>query len=119
MRSRIQDVAVRRIDYQGKPVDYIQKTAGTYNVNTGEVSAATVVEHLIKAYKTEASYSEKMSPNIVGKESAVFLVAGKPLTFVPSTGDKIDDGKIYEVQMVFTVESQGDVALWRLVCTRS
>lgn len=119
MRSRIADVVVKRIDYQGKPVEYVQKVSGTYNVNTGSVSPASNVEHLIKAYKTEASYSEKMSPNIVGKLSAVFLIAGKPLTFVPKTGDKIDDGSVYEVQLIETIESQGSVALWRLVCTRS
>ena len=86
------------------------------------MSAETETESQIKAYKTKVSYSESQNPNLIGKDSAVYLIAGISLNFTPDTGDRIvddADDSDYQVVVVSKVDLQGAVALWRLICVRS
>lgn len=120
MTKRIASSPVRLIERFGKSVTYKKKTLGSYNVQTSRVEPATEVNYNIKAYKTDVSYRESQSPNIVGKSSVVFLIAGSNLGFIPNIQDLITDTEdTYQVMMLSKVEVNDVVALWRVVCVKS
>ena len=86
------------------------------------MSDETEFEETVRAYRTKTSYSESQNPNLIGKDSAVYLIAGKSITFVPDVGDRIVDdvdSTDYQVLMVSKINLQNAVGLWRLICVRS
>lgn len=122
MQSNLFRSTSRLINRYGRVVDYVVTTEGVYDVNTSSMSAETETESQIKAYKTKVSYSESQNPNLIGKDSAVYLIAGNSLNFTPDAGDRIvddSDNSDYQVVVVSKVDLQGAVALWRLICVRS
>ena len=122
MQSNLFRSTSRLINRYGRVVDYVVTTEGVYDVNTSSMSAETETESQIKAYKTKVSYSESQNPNLIGKDSAVYLIAGISLNFTPDTGDRIvddADDSDYQVVVVSKVDLQGAVALWRFICVRS
>lgn len=113
-------VAPRRlIQRYGKGVTYIKESKGVYDPATSTVVRSAPVNEPVRVYKTEATYKESQSPNLIGKESCVFLLSGFELNFTPEINDKVLDGQTYEVVMLSRVEVNDFVALWRLVCVRS
>jgi hypothetical protein len=109
----------RLIQRNGKDVNYTKETIGEYDPELSTVVGSTSVNTTVRVYKTDVTYKESQSPNLIGKESCVFLLAGYGLTFTPEISDKISDGTVYEVLMLSKVEVNDTVALWRLVCVRS
>ena len=110
----------RLVDKAGKQITYRRVTDGVYDINTGTVSN-TETSTTCKAFKVKASLSETQSPNMVGKDLSVFLVAGLDLSFVPAANDFIDYSDLtenYTVQVLDVKEHwAGDlVSMWRLVC---
>lgn len=111
--------AKRLIQRFGKDVTYTREAEGVYDPETATVTRPDGVEAVVRVYKTQVSYRESQSPNLVGKESCVFLLAGSDITFTPQINDKVFDGETYEVMILSKVEVNDIVALWRLVCVRS
>lgn len=119
MTRPIANSPVRMIRRYGKDCTYLKELAGTYDPATSTVTRATGTSYVIKAYKTDVAYREGQTPNLVGKDAVVFLVAGADLAFTPELNDKISDSNDYQVMMISKVEVNDVVALWRLVCIRS
>lgn len=121
-QSRLPKSTSNIISVYGKPVTYLVTTEGSYNIETGGMSAETVTSHSINAYKTKASYSETQNPSLIGKDSAVYLVDGLAVTFTPNVGDRIQvpsEGSDYQVVMISQIQVQDVTALWRFICVRS
>ena len=122
MRSGLIDSTQRVINRFGRNITYVRVTEGVYDVNTSSMTEETEVQETLKAYRTKISYSESQNPNLIGKDSAVYMIAGKIVTFVPDVGDRIVDpldGSDYQVLMISKVDVQDAVGVWRLICTRS
>lgn len=119
MPRPIANSPVRMINRYGKTCTYLKEVDGVYDPATSTVIRSSGTSYSIKAYKTDIAYRESQSPNIVGKDAVVFLVAGVGLEFIPEFNDKISDDADYQVMMISKVEVNDVVALWRLVCVRS
>lgn len=107
------------ISRYGKSVTYLKEEDGVYDPALSRVVRSAGTSYPVKAYKTDISYRESQSPNLVGKDSVVFLIAGVGLNFTPEVNDKISDDEDYQVMMISKVEVNDVVTLWRLVCIRS
>lgn len=122
MRSNIPNSTLRTINRYGKNVSYLRTIEGTYDIETSSMTEETTISSTVKAYRTKISYSESQNPHLIGKDSAVYMIAGKSINFVPDVGDRIvdaSDGSDYQVLFISKIDVQDEVALWRLVCTRS
>lgn len=119
MPRQIAQTPVRMINRYGKDVLYTRESEGVYNPATSSVERPVGITSILKAYKTLVSYREAQSPNLIGKDSAVFLIAGLNLGFIPQINDKISDDSNYQVLMISEVQVNDITALWRLVCVRS
>lgn len=120
--NRFQDGSKRLVDRAGRQITYKHMGVATYDPDFGVVQAETVITP--KAFKVEANASEIKSPNLVGKDLSVFLVAGKDFTFVPKVGDAITylnetESHDVRVQMVKEHWAGEEVSLYRLVCSAS
>lgn len=119
MTRPIANSPLRMINRYGKTCTYLKETDGVYDPALSRVVRSAGTSYSIRAYKTDIAYRESQSPNIIGKDAVVFLIAGVGLEFTPEFNDKISDGADYQVMMISKVEVNDVVALWRLVCIRS
>ena len=107
--------AKRAIDRHGKNYTYKRITQGTVDLNTGGVSN-TSSDSVIKMYKKQIKATQFNMPNLIGKEVAMFYIAGDAIAFVPKVKDKIVDGsKIYTIDSFQSHEALGAVVLYRVV----
>lgn len=121
MRSNIPASTLRVINRYGKNVDYLRVSEGVYDIESSSMTQETIVTVTVKSYRTKISYSESQNPSLIGKDSSVYLIAGKSINFVPDVGDRIvdsSDGSDYQVLLVSKIDLQDEIALWRLVCVR-
>lgn len=122
MRSNIPASTLRTIQRYGKNISYLRTVEGTYDVNTSSMTEESVITNTVRAYRAKISYSESQNPHLIGKDSAVYMIAGRSINFVPDVGDRVvdsSDGSDYQVLFISKIDVQDEVALWRLVCTRS
>ena len=122
MRSNLLDSTARVIARFGRTISYLRVQEGTYDVNTSKMTEESILTESVTAYRTKISYSESQSPSLIGKDTAVYLVAGKSITFIPSVGDRVvdfSDGSDYQVVLVSKIDVQDKVGAWRLICCRS
>jgi hypothetical protein len=122
MYSNLLRSTQRLIQKYGKDCTYSRITEGTYNVNTSAMTPETEVQETVRSYRSKISYSESQNPNLIGKDSAVYVIAGRSITFIPSVGDRItnlDDSTEYEILVVNKIDVQSEVGLWRLICIKS
>lgn len=117
--SRFLNSTSRNIARFGRSVVYTRNTDSAYDPDVGVV--ITEKNFTTKAFKTEVTYSEANSPNLIGKEVSAFLISGKDISFKPATGDEISytvgvDTITLRVQMVKESWAAESVALWRIIC---
>lgn len=120
--SRFLASSKRLVKHFGTLVNYTQEVAGSYDRETSSTSAATITTTSVKAFRAQASSEDSESPNLIGENLFVYLIAGGDLTFNPQADDKIEVTHLTETTKVTvkTVKAYwaGDrVALWRLVCS--
>lgn len=120
--NRFQDGSKRLVDRAGKQITYKHMGDATYDPDLGVVQTDVTITP--KAFKVQANDSEIKSPNLIGKELSVFLIAGKDFTFVPKVGDWITYANKTEsydvrVQMIKEHWAGEEVSLYRLVCAAS
>lgn len=118
--NRFATQSKRLVDKAGKTVTYRRVSDGVYDINTGTV-VNTETTAPCNAFKVEATVAEESSPNMVGKDVAVFLIGGLDLDFVPKPNDFIDYVNLSEaftVKVVAVKEHWAgqQVSLWRIIC---
>lgn len=110
-------VAYNLIHRNGVVCTYSKITQGVYDPELSSVSN-TSVDFTVIARPTQASFSEKNSPNMINLDLKVFLLANTcDLGFVPSNEDIITFNSTAH-KILSTVPIYGnnqDVAYWRLI----
>lgn len=94
-----------------------------YDTKT-QTTATTELSYLVKVYKAEPKEREIKSPNLVGKEVCVMVIAAADLPVKPKVGDTINGNEL-DAQTAYRVEAISEswagetVAVWKLFCTIS
>lgn len=135
--SRFSKSSERLIKRFGRLVCYERISPGEYNVDTGYFEDVTDnwLEYFnnlneypegrpleVKAYKTDNSYEDTKSPDLIGRDIHTFLIAGNSINFTPKPQDIIR--YTYNGQEISVVVSRvkenwagNCVAQYRVVCT--
>lgn len=122
LADRFQSRTSSIIAKAGMTVVYTKVVDGEYDPDTGVTSTQT--PFTIKAFKAMATAREMLSPNLVGREVSVFLVAAKDISFKPEVGDTITYifNLVETTARVATVMEHhaGDkISMFRVLCTYS
>lgn len=122
--QRFKDSSQRLITRYGATRTYIRKLDAYYDVDSQTMVDAGEAAYPIKMFKTTPKEREVKSPNLVGKATAVMMIAAKDLPIHPIVGDMITEtvGGVTTTFMVEVVSenwSGEEIVTWRLVCTRS
>ena len=94
-----------------------------YDTKT-QTTTTTELSYPVKVYKAEPKEREIKSPNLVGKEICVMVVAAADLPVKPNLGDTINSNEL-DAQTAYRVEAISEswagetVAVWKLFCTIS
>ena len=123
VESRFRRSSQRLVQRYGALRTYNHTTDEVYNVETQMMQAYTQ-SYNIKMYKSEPKEKEIKSPNLVGKEVCVRVVAAADLPIKPKVGDTIN-GNVLDAKTTYRVEAISEswagetVAVWKLFCTIS
>lgn len=122
LTQRFQDSSLRLINRYGASRTYRQ-VQETYNPIT-QTSVSSEVAYALKMFKTDPKERETKYPNLVGKETAVMLIAATALPVKPKVGDQITetylgDTNTFSVEVIKENWSGEGVVSWRLVCSKS
>lgn len=110
----------RLILRHGRDVSYTRVSEGTYDPATSSYTPSGEVTEVFKAYKTQTSFRDSQQPNLIGKESATYLVSGESISIKPNTGDTITDGDdVFEVMGFSEITALGQSAMYKILVVRS
>ncbi len=111
------------ISKYGKNAIFTQTNEGSYNENTLTFDNSNSVNHSIKAYCSEPSYSEKQNPFVINHFALKFLLSGFELSELqvePKVGDFITyESNKYKCLVVQKVQKGNITLLWKLLCVKS
>ena len=121
--SRFKDSSQRLVSRFGTLRKYKHKTGEVYNLDT-QKNEVTFSELDIKIYKAEPKEREIKSPNLVGKEVTVMMVASADLSFEPVVGDIIyadttTTSEMFRVETIIEYWAGDSVSAYKLICSRS
>lgn len=119
---RFQNSTKRLIARFGKVRDIV-RVSSEYDVDTQMYSETQVVSS-VKMFKAAATKQEVDSPNLIGKEVYVFLIAYADLNERPKPNDKIievygTEQEELRVQIVKEHWAGETPAAWRVICTKN
>ena len=123
VESRFRRSSQRLVQRYGALRTYNHTTEEVYNVET-QMLESTTQSYTVKVYKAEPKEREIKSPNLVGKEVCVMVVAAADLPIKPKLGDTINGNEL-DAQTAYRVEAISEswagetVAVWKLFCTIS
>ena len=123
VESRFRRSSQRLVQRYGAVRTYNHITEEVYNVETQMMQSYTQ-SYNIKIYKSEPKEREIKSPNLVGKEVCVMVVAAADLPVKPKVGDTINGNELdaksaYRVEAISESWAGETVAAWKLFCTIS
>ena len=121
--SRFKDSSKRLVDRFGTKRKYKRITGEAHNIDT-QIVETTFTEYEIKIYKAEPREREIKSPNLVGKEVAIMMVAASDLPSAPAVGDIISEVSIgtidiFRVEVISEFWAGDSVSAYKLTCVRS
>ena len=121
--SRFKDSSQRLVSRFGTLRKYKHKTGEVYDVDT-QINVESFTEYEIKIYKAEPKEREIKSPNLVGKEVTVMMVASADLSFEPVVGDIIyadttTTSEMFRVETIIEYWAGDSVSAYKLICSRS
>ena len=123
VESRFRRSSQRLVQRYGALRTYNHITDEVYNVET-QMLESTTQSYTVKVYKAEPKEREIKSPNLVGKEVCVMVIAAADLPVKPKLGDTIN-GNVLDAKTTYRVEAISEswagetVAVWKLFCTIS
>ena len=123
VESRFRRSSQRLVQRYGALRTYNHTTDEVYNVET-QMLESTTQSYTVKVYKAEPKEREIKSPNLVGKEVCVMVIAAADLPVKPKLGDTISGNEL-DAQTAYRVEAISEswagetVAVWKLFCTIS
>ena len=123
VESRFRRSSQRLVQRYGALRTYNHITEEVYNVETQTIQSYTQ-SYNIKIYKADPKEREIKSPNLVGKEVCVMVVAAADLPVKPKVGDTINGNELdakssYRVEAISESWAGETVATWKLFCTIS
>ena len=123
VESRFRRSSQRLVQRYGAVRTYNHITDEVYNVET-QMLESTTQSYTVKVYKAEPKEREIKSPNLVGKEVCVMVVAAADLPVKPKVGDTINGNELdaktaYRVEAISEAWAGETVAVWKLFCTIS
>lgn len=105
----------------GKTVTVKTKTTGTYNKDTGAVTATTATQ-TVKAQvdgQSLQTIGEMLQPGLVKRADLKVSIAASALTTVPTLGDAITIGSVdYAIHHIRPLYSGDDVALYEFTVAK-
>ena len=120
VESRFRRSSQRLVQRYGALRTYNHITDEVYNVET-QMLESTTQSYPVKVYKAEPKEREIKSPNLVGKEVCVMVIAAADLPVKPKLGDTINGNEL-DAQTAYRVEAISEswagetVATWKLFC---
>ena len=123
VESRFRRSSQRLVQRYGALRTYNHITDEVYNVET-QMLESTTQSYTVKVYKAEPKEREIKSPNLVGKEVCVMVIAAADLPVKPKLGDTINGNELdaqtsYRVEAISESWAGETVAVWKLFCTIS
>lgn len=123
VESRFRRSSQRLVQRYGALRTYNHITDEVYNVET-QMMESTAQSYPVKVYKSEPKEREIKSPNLVGKEVCVMVIAAADLPVKPKLGDTINGNELdaktaYRVEAISESWAGETVAVWKLFCTIS
>lgn len=98
---------------------YARTSASVYNVETG-INTNTSISTSVQMYKKHLKANQYNFPNLIGKDAAMFYIAGDSLSFEPNIKDKITYGSdTYTVDSYSEHIASGQLVLYKIVAIRS
>lgn len=96
---------------------YSVQLEGVYDLNSG-TTTNTTNDYSVKMYMKQYIANQFNSPNLIGKESALFYIATEDLPVEPSVNDYITFySKKYKVQSVMKHNANGTIILYRVIAS--
>lgn len=120
--QRFKDSSFRLIQRYGALRTYTQVTE-VYDKVT-QTTTSSEASFNIKIFKTDPKDRETKYPNLVGKETAVMMIAASSLPVKPKVGDLITetylgDTNVFSVEVIKENWSVESIVSWRLICSKS
>lgn len=110
----------RLIERHGVTVSYESIGSSTYDPATSTTTIAAGSTETPKAYKTNTSYRDSQQPNLIGRESAVYLISASDIISEPKPKDKITDGSdVFEVVSYNQIKALGQTSMYRILVVRA
>ena len=101
----------------GVQITYKKKGNSTYNPDTGLVTS-TDVDYVITSYPKHIRASQFHYPDLIGKESYMFYIAGEQV-FTPAVADSIlFDSFLYKVDSIQKHFAAGVTCLYRVIAVK-
>lgn len=122
LAKRFQDSSARLIKRYGAIRTYTQVTE-VYD-SSSQTTTTSESSHSIKIFKTDPKERETKYPNLVGKETAVMMIATSTLPIKPKVGDTITETylgrtNVFSVEVIKENWSVESIVSWRLICIKA
>lgn len=115
--SRIEQAAIDQIYSKGRDVSYVYVDPGTLNVTNDTIGGAGSTSQTVKMLITD--YNRKdIDGSMVKAGDKIGLMANSELSGNPKTGDRVEDGEIWEVMHIQTVKPGSTLLFYRLQLRR-
>lgn len=102
----------------GSVETYIRVSAGVYDIAAGG-AVDTSTEYSVLMYKQHIKASQYNQPHLIGKDAAMFIIAGDALGFTPKVKDKINFmSEVYTVDSYQSHIANGEICLFKLVALK-
>jgi len=114
--SNIYLVAVKQqLAQHGVEGTYVRISAGVYDIAEGSATS-TSTESTIQVYKQHIKASQYNMPHLVGKNAALFMIAGDALGFLPKIKDQIRVGtETYTVDSYQEHKANGEICMLKII----
>jgi len=112
--SRADVLTAKALRIHGADCTYSKVTQGVYDIETGGV-INTTTDYTVRTYKNHIRATQYHYPSLIGKDSALFILAGNQV-FTPAVQDLIlYSGKTYKVHSIEEHYAYGTLALYKVI----
>jgi hypothetical protein len=115
--NRFHAASINAINRQGTTVTFKSVVQGTYNTATGIVTN-TEVTTTFKAFMKHINVSQYNHPDLIGKETVEFYVAGTSVTDIKPNDQFVNNSKTYTVVKVQDHWAAGELCLYCAIAVK-
>lgn len=118
MANDFLNVTKQMLALHGQSGTYTRVSAGVYDIAAGGTTN-TSTDTTIQVYKQHIKANQFNSPHLIGRDAAMFLIAGDALGFIPKVKDLIVfQNETYVVDSFREHFANGEVCMYKLTAIR-